>query len=59
MEEKGSYHFREASKILYSKGSFYTFKRYDTALITEISTVYKTALEAVVKFREFEDSFNE
>lgn len=57
MRESGSYHFDDAEKILYNKGTFYVFERYDTALIAEIAFVYDTALEAVEKYQKVQDSY--
>ena len=57
MVEKGSYQFIDADKIVYNKGSFYVFKRSDIALLDEISNVYDTALEAVVKYQTAQDNY--
>jgi hypothetical protein len=57
MQEAGAYHFDEAEHILYNKGVFYTFKRYDLALITEIVNIFEKPLDAVLKYQKVQDSY--
>jgi hypothetical protein len=57
MEERGCNQFMEAEHILYNKGRFYTFKRYDNALVTEVINVFDTALMAVEKYQTVQNSY--
>jgi hypothetical protein len=57
MQDAGAYHFNEAEHIIYNKGSFYTFKRYDIALIEEIVNIFKKPLDAALKYKKVQDSY--
>jgi hypothetical protein len=57
MQELGAYHFDDAEHILINKGVFYTFKRYDLPLISEISNVFKNPIEAVLKYQKTQDYY--
>jgi hypothetical protein len=57
MMEAGYHDFYLSEYSLYHKGTFYLFKRYDHKLIQEISSIYKTALEATQKYQSSQDFY--